>query len=104
MTGEWDVVVYGLAVHQETMETRDVVFGWRADEPAASFIETGGRALAPTGRTRDDLRELTGFIFAAEGGDGQPSDVRDPTNIDGTTRNALRDRVARRGLEATAAD
>lgn len=105
--GPWEVVVYGVAVHQVTGEVRPVQMGWSAAEIAAWFLESGGRVLRAEGLPPEDLARYTRLIFAADGGNGQPVAVADPVNIDGGRRNSLRDRVARRHLgepEAMAAD
>jgi hypothetical protein len=104
--GPWDVVVFGIAVHQGTHEVREVRMGW-SGETGAWFLECGGRVLSRDEGDPAAMERYTALIFGEGSGGGASLDtVCDPINLDGSPRNKLRHPVAQRGLdlEAMAAD
>lgn len=99
----WEVVVCGVAVCRATGEARPVRMGWSAGEGGGSwFLACDGRELKDDGVPIERLARYTRLIFA----DGSPpthrAPVADPVNLDGSPRNRLLDRLARRGLETEA--
>lgn len=91
----WDVVFRGIAVHQHTGDDRESTIRWRGGDDPRVEVETGDRTFA-FGPGHPD--EVTRHIFADGPGGGTPlpPPIRDPVNFDGSARNALQDRLARR--------
>ena len=106
MSDPWKVVVCGVAV-LDTGAARPVMMGWRADgEGGAWFLECEGRRLEDVVSNPEQVRRYTRLIFVDGDGGGQQVEPAEVVNLDGSPRNALRDRIARRGvhLESLAAD
>jgi hypothetical protein len=93
----WSIVCHGVAVNQDTLETVGVRIAWRTGP--ASCVEFAARDRLETQRRRaEDMAALAALLFPTpDGGLPQLSPIPDPVNIDGSPRNKLRDRLARRG-------
>jgi hypothetical protein len=96
----WSIVCHGVAVNQDTLETVGVRIAWRTGP--ASCVEFAARdRLETQRRTTEDMAALAALLFPRpDGGVPRLPAIPDPVNFDGSPRNKLRDRLARRGTDA----
>jgi hypothetical protein len=72
VSGEtWDVVVHGVAIHQTTLEVRNITIAWRGGSDACVMIFKGevGQPTHEQGMTDVDIATL--FLFGPGGGGGE---------------------------------
>lgn len=94
----WDVVSPSVAFDLESRRQTAVTYRWRGGDDPLMEIESGdGRTLTfVPGHAEAATRHL--FPDAPTDGEPAPPPLRDPVNLDGSPRPALRDKLARRGL------